>query len=163
MRKYRRNFSEILVSSNSNLTKNRFLRLFLLSIVLIATFIPLQFYVLLVNWIELPLLPYSWNLVHGPQWQDITLVPTGGSVYFNCWIEIALGFGVFLFFGLGQDAQTLYRKWLLKIGFGRVFPSLYRQPTRRAVLPTSSQTDSFGSKSRSFFKHRVFRMSMLSL
>lgn len=163
MRRYRRNFSEILVSSNSNLTKNRFLRLFLLSITLIFTFIPLQFYVLFVNSVQPPLLPYSWDLVHSPQWEDIMLIPTGGKVYYDRWIQIALGFGVFVFFGLGQDAQTMYRKWLLNAGFGRVFPTLNRQPTRRAILPTSSQTSSFGSKTRSFFKDRLFPISMFSL
>ena len=163
MRRYRKNFSEILVSSNSNLTKNRFLRLFLLSIALILTFIPLQFYILFFNAVELPLLPYNWDLVHGPQWEDIMLIPTGGSVKYDCWIQIALGFGVFVFFGLGHEAQIMYRKWLLKAGFGRVFPGLHRQPNRRAILPTSSRTGSFGSRTRSFFKERVFRISMLSL
>ncbi|KAL9133839.1 MAG: hypothetical protein Q9175_004975 [Cornicularia normoerica] len=163
MRRYRKDFSEILVSSNSNLTKNRFLRLFLLSVALIVTFIPLQFYVLFVNSSFPPLLPYSWDLVHSPQWEDIMLIPTGGEVHYDRWIQIALGIGVFVFFGLGQDAQVLYRKWLLKLGFGRVFPGLHRQPTRRAILPTSSQSDSFGSRTRSFFKDRLFRMSMLSL
>ena len=91
------------------------------------------------------------------------LIPTGGSVYYDRWIQIALGFGPFIFFGLGQDAQTMYRKWLLKAGFGRLFPHLRRQPNRRAILPTSSQTESFGSKTRSFFKDRFFRTSMLSL
>lgn len=163
MRRYRQNFSEILMSSNSNLTKNRFLRLFLLSIALIVTFIPLQFYVLFVNSASPPLLPYSWDLIHSPQWEDIMLIPTGGNVYYDRWIQIALGFGVFVFFGLGQDAQAMYRKWLLKLGFGRFFPGLHRQSTRRAILPTSSQTDSFGSRTRNFFKHRLLRMSMLSL
>ena len=91
------------------------------------------------------------------------LIPTGGKVYYDRWIQIALGFGVFVFFGLGQDAQAMYRKWLLNAGFGRVFPSLHRQQTRRAILPTSSQTNSFGSKTRSFFKDRLFPISMLSL
>ena len=109
------------------------------------------------------MLPYSWDLVHGPQWEDIMLIPTDGSVKYDCWIQIALGFGVFVFFGLGHEAQTMYRKWLLKAGFGRVFPVLHRQPTRRAILPTSSQTKSFGSRTRSFFKGRLFRISMLSL
>ena len=91
------------------------------------------------------------------------LVPTGGSVYYDRWIQIALGFGVFIFFGLGHDAQAQYRKWLLKAGFGRVFPGLYRQPSRGAILPTSSQTGSFGSRTRSFFKDRVFQISLRSL
>ena len=162
MHRYRKNFSEILESSNSNLTKSRFLRLLLLSIGLIVTFIPLQFYILFTNSAE-PLLPYSWDLIHSPQWGDIMLIPTGGKVRFDRWIQIAVGFGVFSFFGLGQDAQTMYRKCLLKVGLGRVFPKLHRQPTRRAILPTSSQSDSFGSKTRNFFKSRLFRMSMLSL
>ena len=163
MHRYRKNFSEILSSSNSRLTKNRFLRLFLLSITLVLTFIPLQFYVLYVNSVNPPLIPYSWNLVHGSEWEDIMLIPTGGVVYYDRWIQLALGFGVFIFFGTGQDAQTMYRKWLLKAGFGRLFPGLYRQNNRRGILPTRSQTESFGSRTRSFFKERLFQTSMLSL
>lgn len=163
MRRYRKNFSEILASSNSNLTRNRFLRLFLLSMTLIVIFIPLQLYVLFVNSVDPPLLPYSWSLVHSPQWGDIILIPTSGKVNFDRWIQIAIGFGVFIFFGFGQDAQTMYRKWLLKAGLGRIFPGLHRQPSRRAILPTSRQTNSFGSRTRIFFKDRLFRISMLSM
>lgn len=162
MRRYRKNFSEILESSSSNLTKSRFLRLFLLSMVLLVIFIPLQFYVLFRNSVEPPLIPYSWDQTHGPQWQDIMLIPTGGKVYYDRWFQLALGFGVFIFFGFGHDAQTMYRKWLLKAGLGQVFPCLHRQPTRRGILPTKSQTNSFNSKTRLFFKDRLFRTSTFS-
>ena len=91
------------------------------------------------------------------------LIPTGGKVYYDRWIQIALGFAVFVFFGFGQDAQAMYRKWLLMSGLGRVFPGLRRQPTRREVLPTSSQANSFSSKRRIFFKDRLFRISMFSM
>ena len=124
---------------------------------------PVQFYVLYNNSIDPPLIPYSWDLIHGSEWQDIELVPTRGKLYFDRWIQLALGFGVFVFFGLGHDAKAMYRKWLLKTGFGRIFPGLHRQSPPRAVLPTSNQTNSFGSKTRSFFKDRLFRLSMLSL
>lgn len=162
MRRYRKDFSAILVSSNSDLTKSRFLRLFLLSIALILTFLPVQLYTLYQNSI-MPLIPYSWRLVHGQDWWRVIPVPTGGAVPFDRWIQIAVGFAVFVFFGLGQDAQKMYRQWLLKIGFGRLLPCLRHEPSSaRRAFPASSQTDSFGSKANLFFRDGLSRVSMLS-
>jgi len=84
MHRYRRDFSEILSSSNSNMTKSRFLRLFLLSMTLIAIMLPTQSYVLYRNSI-VPLVPYSWESIHGPGWSEIFLVPAGGVVIFDRW------------------------------------------------------------------------------
>ncbi|KAL9102231.1 MAG: hypothetical protein Q9163_002591 [Psora crenata] len=149
MRKYRKEFSSILVSSNSNLTKNRFLRLFLMSVALIVVFLPVQAYLLYQNSI-VPMLPYSWDLVHGDDWGDIMLFPTGGVVAFDRWIQIAFGFAIFLFFGTGQDAKEMYREWLLAIGCGRIFPSLHRSSQGGGNLTSlfGSQTSSIGSRTR---------------
>ena len=164
MRRYQKNFSAVLSSSNSNMTKSRFLRLFILSMTLIAVVLPTQCYVLYRN-SAVPLLPYSWSAVHGPNWNDVALIPTGGRVVFDRWIEIAIGLALFPFFGLGQDAKVMYRKGLLKIGFGKAFPCLHYHP---AVRPhqrclTSERSGSFGSRSRLFFHKRQSEGSTLSL
>ena len=154
MRRYRKEFSGVLSSSNSSMTKSRFLRLFILSMITLAIVLPVDIYVLYTN-ASFPLLPYSWAAVHGPDWSTIEFVPADGVIPFDRWIMIASGFIIFPFFGLGQDAQIMYRKWLLKLGFGKIFPRLYREsPTGHSPhSPTSSNANSVGSRVRLFF-HR---------
>ena len=162
MHRYRKDFSDVLSSSNSNLTKSRFLRLFILSMALIIVVLPTQCYVLYQNSV-VGFLPYSWEAVHGPHWNDIELFPAGGTVLFDRWIQIAVGFALFPFFGLGQDAQTMYRKWLLKIGFGKVFPCLHRQTSasHRQGSSTSGHAHSLGSRTRLLFHKKHSEGSML--
>ena len=142
MHRYRKNFSEVLNSSNSNQTKARFLRLFWISLVFIVVVFPVEVYVLYENSLVASG-HYSWNEVHGPKWWDIVLVPSAGTVLFDRWIQTGAGFALFFFFGLGQDARAMYRKWLLHLGFGRCLPFLrsgtvsqqqYYSPSSRARL-----------------------------
>ncbi|KAL9576529.1 MAG: hypothetical protein Q9212_007023 [Teloschistes hypoglaucus] len=114
MRKYRRDFSSIISASNSNLTESRFQRLFFLSSALVLVYLPIQLYILYRN-ASVPLLPYSWELIHGNSWSDIILVPSHGEVRFDRWIMIVVGIFVFVFFGTGNDATKMYRKWMLKL------------------------------------------------
>ena len=154
MHKYRKEFSAILTSTTSNLTKSRFVRLFLMSLTLVVIFLPCQFYILYRN-ATFPHLPYSWAAIHGPMWSDITLIPTHGVVTFDHWIQLAIGYAVFLFFGMGADATKMYRKWLLKLGFGHIFPGLNRQLPLRAPDTTGSHPSSFGSRARFFFNRKL--------
>ncbi|KAI9849776.1 MAG: a-factor receptor [Thelocarpon superellum] len=131
LRKYRQQFAQILTSSNSNLNKSRFLRLFLIALTLLLTFLPLQFYILYLN-LSYPRHPYNWDEVHGTAWSDIIKVPTGGQVAFDRWIRVASGFMVFLFFGMGHDAMDMYRRWLVSVGMATYFPSLTQPPMQTA-------------------------------
>lgn len=55
---------------------------------------------------------------------------------------------VFAYFGMGGDAVETYRKWMVKMGLGRCFPSLM-QPRRRQVKSAErSWTSQFGLISR---------------
>ena len=163
MRKYRRDFSSILNSSGSNLTSNRFLRLFLMSIAMIIILLPAASYVLYVQATHISL-SYNWDLVHGEHWGDIMLIPTFGLVTFDRWIQIALGYTIFGFFGMGHDAQEMYRKALLHIGLGKIFPFLRqsRQQRRNMSSSVGSTTSSMGSRARLFVK-RVSRYSIPAL
>ena len=153
MRKYRKNFSSILSSSNSNLTKNRFLRLFFMSMTMIAVLFPVEIYVLY-DQARQTSFSYSWDLVHSEHWGDIVLIPTGGNVAFEHWIQIVFGYIIFAFTGMGHDAQELYRKWLLYIGLGKIFPSLRQSRHQRRNLSTSQQSNSssLGSRARLLVK-----------
>ncbi|MCJ1270905.1 a-factor receptor [Lobaria immixta] len=153
MRKYRQEFSAILSSSGSNLTKSRFKRLFFMTMTLIAIVLPVQFYVLYRN-VSFPLIPYDWNAIHGPMWGDVIMVPTGGVVRFDLWIQIAVGFALFVFFGIGKEALNMYRDWLLRFGFGAIFPRL--QPVSTRIPSTASTTKGFfSSRARIYFSKRL--------
>lgn len=153
MRRYQQDFSSILSSSSTNLTKSRFKRLFFMTMTLIAVVLPVQFYVLYRN-VSFPLIPYDWNAIHGPDWGDIILVPTGGVVHFDRWIHIAVGFALFFFFGIGKEALSMYRGWLLEIGFGAIFPRLHPAGTRIAsTAPTAK--GSFSSRARIYLNKRL--------
>ena len=162
IRKYRREFAAILRCSNSGLNKSRFLRLFFMCLVLTTLGVPVQFFVLYKNCMY-PMIPYSWSRIHGPAWWDIILIPTNGSVTFDRWIQLAVGLTIFVFFGLGHDAMKMYRRCLVKLGFGKVFPSLLA-PTHPSDRQPSilSETGSFSSRAYSFVKAKVFRTSATS-
>lgn len=159
IRKYRKEFAEILHASNSGMTKSRFHRLFLMCLVLTVLGLPVQLYILYKNCMY-PMLPYSWNRIHGPAWWDIVLIPTNGSVTYDRWIQLAVGLTVFIFFGLGHDAMKMYRRWLVKLGFGKLFPSILRRSDRRPSI--FSETGSFSSRAYTFVKGKFSRSSVFS-
>ncbi|KAL8813847.1 MAG: hypothetical protein Q9223_006888 [Gallowayella weberi] len=121
-------------ASTSDLTKSRFLRLFLLASSLVLIFTPVQFYVFSLN-LSTPLIPYSWDLVHDRHaWMDIIMLPLHGFVPVDRWISVVVGFFVFMFFGLGSDATRMYRKWWLKLRLGTGYGQ------RAAASAQTSQT-----------------------
>ncbi|KAK5201574.1 a-factor receptor [Cryomyces antarcticus] len=138
LHRYRLHFSRLLAASNT--TKSRFMRLFIMSQILIFAFVPIQVYIFYLN-MQLPLLPYSWNEVHSAAaWAQIVMIPSFGTVLFDRWIRVVCGFLVFVFFGVGADAVLMYKSWLLALGCGRIFPSLKREGNGR-----SSPKHSLGS------------------
>ncbi len=128
------------------------MRLFIMSTVLIVVFTPLQFYILYVN-VSVPHRAYSWHDVHD-DWQ-IDPIPTGGFVLYDRWIRIGIGFLVFAFFGVGEDAIKMYRSWLVKLDLARIFPSLAKQSrsTKRSSWPSNAWS-SFSEKARLVFSKR---------
>ncbi|KAI9870902.1 MAG: a-factor receptor [Pleopsidium flavum] len=150
LHRYRKEFADILSASGSNLNKSRFMRLFIMSLALIVIFLPVQTYVFYRN-LSFPRIPYSWDAVHGAEWWQIIMIPTGGVVVFDRWIQIGCGFLVFFFFGLGKDAMKMYRAWLLKMGFGRIFPSLKGQYETQRTPSTGNRFGSVSSRAKLVF------------
>lgn len=155
--KYKRDFSFI-VSSSGTTTKSRFLRLLIISLLLLVGSYPVQLYLLYFNLTEyLPWLPYSWSYVHGPQWGEIEKTPMLGQVFFDRWIHVVAGYLLFVFFGFGNDATLMYRSALLKLGFGRCFPGLKHPHLRNMSQRQGSSSSGFGSfssKARLLFKRK---------
>ncbi|CAD0099086.1 unnamed protein product [Aureobasidium mustum] len=120
LHKYRSSFDSILASSNT--TRSRFFRLFAVSSILILGITPVQIYIIVTQYPH-QTLPFNFSTVHNPTtWNSSIVMPS--SVLYDRWLNLACGFLVFLFFGLGEDAKNMYREWLLKVGLGRVFPVL---------------------------------------
>ena len=164
IRKYRKEFAAILQCSNSGLNKSRFLRLFFMCLVLTILGVPVQLYILYKN-CTYPMIPYSWSRIHGPAWGDIILIPTNGSVTFDHWVQLAVGLTIFIFFGLGHDAMKMYRQCLVKLGFGKLFPSLLaptHHPSDDRRPSILSDTGSFSSRAYSFVKKKLFRSRVTS-
>lgn len=140
--KYRNQFSYI-VSNNSSTSRTRFVRLLIISLVLLLGSLPAQIYVFCFNLDPSAWLPFSWEEVHGDGWKDIPKVPVHGEVFFDRWIHIAAAFLLFAFFGFGKDATLMYRAFLLKMGLGRWFPSIYHPHI--ATERQGSSSTRFGS------------------
>ena len=153
LHKYRKQFLQILSASSANLNKSRFMRLFFMSLMLLLVLLPVQFYVLAVN-LSYPHRPYSWKAVHSPDWGRVIMIPTGGQVAFDRWIRVSCGFLVFVFFGTGNEAISMYRKWLLALGLGRWFPSLAqsrRRPGYSKSTASKSRWSSLGGRAKELF------------
>ncbi|OJJ41543.1 hypothetical protein ASPWEDRAFT_147264 [Aspergillus wentii DTO 134E9] len=152
LHKYRSQFGDILSASSSNLSKSRFIRLFLVSFVMLLCILPVQAFVLYQNvMLSLPWHPYSWSSFHGPGWGTIIKVPTKGDVFFDRWVPIGSSFLGFIFFGFGRDAIKMYRSILYHLGFGHCFPNISPQHTSP---PSASPAGSVGSRAKLI--HRRF-------
>ena len=122
--RYRRQFASILSSSQSKINKSRFIRLFALATVLVLVFLPVVLYTFIRN-LQFPHHPYSWRRVHAAGWsQRMVFVPAQGVVNFDRWTGVGSAYAIFVFFGFGRDATMMYRGWLMKLGFGRIYPAL---------------------------------------
>lgn len=121
---YRRHVSSILSAPRSRYNQSQFARLFAMATALILIFLPLALYILVQNLTYQGVRrTYSWNRIH--DWTDsIFFVPSSGGENFGRWAEVVTGFVVFISFGLGRDGLLMYRRMLLKLGLGRVFPGL---------------------------------------
>ena len=157
MHRYRRNFSEVLASSSSDLTTRRFLRLFFMAMTFIIILLPVQAFVLYKN-SATQLIPYSWQKVHSQTaWDDIAFVPTQGIVAFDRWIQLVIGFAVFFFFGLGVDAIEMYRQCFSKISLCNVFWGAVANPSNRDLSRSNGSRESSVSSNARLFVARVFK------
>lgn len=129
MRKYRSDFSLILRSANSRMSKSGFLRLFFLAFTMLVAILPCEGYVVYYDLkLSFPWHSYSWSRMHGPEWWVIGRYPTNGQVFFDRWSPIAAGFMLFIFFGFGRDATHIYQMFFWRLGLGHCFP-VFARPT----------------------------------
>lgn len=105
----------------------RFLRLFILSLLLLLTYLPIQIYLFYIN-VNIAWVPFRWSRVHNPAtWNTVIYLPAQGPYTFDRYIRGAMALFVFAFFGMGSEATNLYRATAAKLGFARCFPGLLRE------------------------------------
>ncbi|KAF2128356.1 STE3-domain-containing protein [Dothidotthia symphoricarpi CBS 119687] len=151
--RYRREFNRLVAARNT--TKSRFVRLFVICIVIILFYLPYTFYLLSILIPEITD-PYDWKSVHGPNFNSIIMIPVFGQVFLDKWGQVASGYVIFLVFGTGTDAHNTYRKMLLAVGLGRIFPSLHHMRESGASTPSSfiaarTWSSAMGNKAKSYF------------
>jgi len=148
--RYRREFHRLVAARNT--TSSRFIRLFLVSLIVISFYL-IYTIVLLIQMAGRLHDHYSWDRVHDPErWNRITREPGLGKISIEKWVQIATGFIIFGFLGTGVDANAHYRGLLVFIGAGKIWPSLLPGSANRR-RPTSftaprSWTTYFSSKAK---------------
>ncbi|KAF8443509.1 pheromone A receptor-domain-containing protein [Terfezia claveryi] len=132
LRRYQNEFDNILSNSTNKTTKSRFLRLYIYCSGLILFLLPTTFYTFYRE-LNVERLPYDWKLIHDPvMWADIYRIPTNGKVAFDKWMIIGAGLLLFLFFGFGQDANTMYKDWIVKAGLGKYWERMRKNKKEEA-------------------------------
>jgi pheromone a factor receptor len=155
--RYRREFVRLVAARNT--TKSRFIRLFAICIIIIAAYVPYTLW-LLSRVCRTVTAQYSWQRNHDPAtFNSIVKIPVNGTVTVDKWGQVASGYVLFFVFGTGSDAYNTYKKMLLLVGLGRVFPSLHVMRESGANTPNSfinarSWTESLSSKAKSIFWSR---------
>ncbi|KEQ70962.1 STE3-domain-containing protein [Aureobasidium namibiae CBS 147.97] len=120
LNKYRSSFNSILASSNT--TRSRFFCLFATASTLILGITPVQIYIIVTQYPRQSY-PFNFRKLHDPAtWNTSVVLPS--TVLYDRWINLACGFLIFFFFGMGRDAKGMYKEWLVKMGLGRLFPVL---------------------------------------
>ncbi|KAJ4302857.1 a-factor receptor [Kalmusia sp. IMI 367209] len=150
---YRREFHRLIAARNT--TKSRFMRLFLMALVVVILLLPYSFFILY-QLASTIVTSYSWSSVHGPDWNTVVKVPSYGVVRFDRWGEVAAGYILFILFGTGTDANNTYKRMLCCIGLGKIFPSLYVIRESGSATPSGNTfgkrlTSSWSSKAKSLF------------
>jgi len=111
-------------------------KLYFMAVAIIVPFLPIQFLFLAYNMMALPfpLKPYDFKQIHfgmNPfpfEFISFTTSDRIGFIEMNAsYIAVISVAPLFWYFGLTKDAINTYRKILLSIGLGRVFPSLHEE------------------------------------
>ncbi|KAF7563820.1 hypothetical protein G7046_g288 [Stylonectria norvegica] len=144
-------FRELAKTTHSALTSNRVAhlraqrtkrRLYLMVLSILTPFLPIVITLAVLNILDAtPLTPFDYDTIHNHpfpfKWNTIVYLPsnTVGFAYMNiCYIPILSAVPIFIFFGMTKDAMNSYRRGLLKVGLGHVFPGLNEEydPDREA-------------------------------
>lgn len=148
--KKRKDVKDILYCTNSGLNLTRFARLLILCFVIILIMLPLSIYGLVQNAQQMQG-HYNFKDTHSSALWNVIIKADLGKPLYTVWIYVLASYLVFLVFGLGSDALSMYVKFLriIKLGFIVDRIGSYYQKNRETkvgqLLSTMSTGPSFHS------------------
>lgn len=86
------------------------------------------------------------------------MIRSDGDIVFDRFIWLGCGIMVFLTFGFGKEAVTMYRNGLLAVGLGRILPGLGSDHDRSHITVFGS-IGSLGSKTKLYFTRKSSAVS----
>lgn len=134
-------YREIAKTTESALSRNRIAnhraqrtrrRLYLMVMSIMAPFLPMTILMFVNNVLAVgSLTPFDYDQIHNHAspypWNSVTYI-TSGQITFQLmnvpYIAVLTAIPIFAFFGMTKDAMNDYRRLLLCVGLGRVFPRL---------------------------------------
>jgi pheromone a factor receptor len=154
--RYKSQISSLLTMNKT--TGSRFIRLFIMSSIVVVFLLPSSFYQLSFFLLSKmpPMHAYSWSFVHS-DWDIIHKYPSLGlPVHWDRWMWISCGYIVFFCFGIGREARVMYHDWLHAVGFMRAFHALGKicQPSTRESVDSSAWYSTVGSKGKLLFNRK---------
>jgi hypothetical protein len=108
------------------MTSRYFVKLSIIAFSLLIVWVPMQIFYTYLNFPR-PVHYYSFSETHDPiVWNPIIYLPLSlnGQIQYNGWAAVVTSLLVFAYFGFNNDAINTHRSWLVKLGLGRVWPSL---------------------------------------
>ncbi|CDO91821.1 unnamed protein product [Kluyveromyces dobzhanskii CBS 2104] len=124
--KKRKDVRDILHCTNSGLNISRFARLLIFCMLIILIMFPFSIYSFasdLKN-VSATYRHYSFKETHNKSLWNVILHFDPGQPLYSVWLYIVMSYLVFLIFGLGSDALTMYANFLRTIGLGIVIDSI---------------------------------------
>ncbi|KAK9480275.1 pheromone A receptor-domain-containing protein [Lipomyces japonicus] len=119
--KRRRELRAVLSSSQTGLTVSRFARLLVFAFSVILVAFPLSLYLLYTY--TRTLFPYSWSLVHNHErWSTIPISSGLSNSFITVWLYFVCSIFLFLIFGIGREATSMYIIMLRFCGLGKIRP-----------------------------------------
>jgi pheromone a factor receptor len=149
--RHRREFRSLMSHTNSALTTSRFIRLACISAAHISINLPTSAYFYLYQFtVQLGApLEYNWAEIHKQarrfaslfliganifsQWDIVFYLPPVDQVTVDYWMRIVSGVLVLVFFGFGEEARSIYVKFLRILTLGWLFERGGRSSTGSAL------------------------------
>ena len=126
LRQHRGRLSSTLSRTSSGLGARKFLKLFSLTTLILAIYLPVLGYFFYTN-VREPFIPYSWDRIHNPLvWNQVLYIHSYDfpDVQYWPWIPIAFAFIIFIWYGLTHEAIECHRRSLVFCGFAKIWPCL---------------------------------------
>ncbi|AOW07021.1 YALI0F11913p [Yarrowia lipolytica CLIB122] len=116
--KKRKDFRDILATSNTGLNTSRFTRLLLHAIGVIMIVLPVNLTVFVIDLTQMIWQPYSlYDYRHTSLWDDEIYRIDSDRISWWLWIYLPISLLTFIFFGTGKDALVMYTSVIRKLTF----------------------------------------------